>query len=126
MGQNTTRGLTMVSFDPVSRTITAGFPLTSALININPNALLYSNGTSTGSCGCGNAARPRATVRTRTTEHRLAEFTSADSSLLPVTELHAHSLLSRFQFAVNAPRRSALYRGKLFIPLELRGEVVLL
>ena len=45
----------MVSFDPVSRTITAGFPLTSTLININPNALLYSNGIATGSGGCGNA-----------------------------------------------------------------------
>jgi hypothetical protein len=124
MGQNTTRGLTMVSFDPVSRTITVGFPLTSALININPNALLYSNGTSTGSCGRGDAARPRATVRTRTTEHRLAEFTSADSSPLPVAELRAHSLLSRFQFAVNAPMPLRRLSSQALHFMEIINEVV--
>jgi len=74
----------MVSFDPVSRTIIAGFSSTSTLINISPNALLYSNGTSRGSRGCGNAPRPRATARASTTEHRLAAFTSADSLLLQV------------------------------------------
>jgi hypothetical protein len=38
----------MVWFEPVSKISTAGFPLTSALINTKPNLLLNSNGISTG------------------------------------------------------------------------------
>ena len=75
----TSLGLTMVSFDPVSTTITAGFPLISALININPKVLLYSNGTSTEYCGCGTAPKPRAPARTTATVNRLRQFTSTDS-----------------------------------------------
>src|SRR6516162_1252349 len=40
--------LTMVWFEPVSKTSTAGLPLTSALINTKPNLLLYAYGISTG------------------------------------------------------------------------------
>src|SRR6516162_7605385 len=54
--------LTMVWFEPVSKTSTAGFPLTSALTNTKPNLLLYSKGISTGAeeLGSGPVSSTRA------------------------------------------------------------------